>query len=175
MLLELTDAIRRQVRVSIRYGSPRGGPSERDIDPYGVVVVGQRWYLTGFDHHRHQIRTFRVDRIGGVTIREEPAPIPVGFDPVATISRSLARVPWRWRIEIVADATGEDVRQHLPAHVAELVEDVDGTHVHLGADDLDGAARMLASMPWSFTVLRPAELREAIRAHAARLLDATTG
>jgi predicted DNA-binding transcriptional regulator YafY len=117
-------------------------------------------------------RGSRVDRIARVTIGEEHGPVPDGFDAVAVISRSLARVPWTWEVELVAAAPIDAVRRDVPADVGELVEDLDGTHVLLRAEDLDGAARMLAAMPWRFSVVRPTELRDALRRRAEQLLDA---
>jgi predicted DNA-binding transcriptional regulator YafY len=175
VLLELSDAMRRQRRVTVRYASARGGEQIRAIDAHGVAVIGRRWYLAGLDHRSGEERTFRIDRIRRVTIGEESAPIPDGFDAVATVSRALARIPWRWEVEVVAAASLEEVRRDVPADVAELVEDVDGTHVHVRVEDIDGAARMLAAMPWRFTVVKPRELRDAIRARAEGLLASAKG
>jgi predicted DNA-binding transcriptional regulator YafY len=174
VLLDLAEAMRLERCVTIRYRSPRRGESVRAVDAYGIAVVGRRWYLVGLDHRSGEPRTFRVDRIERVSLGDEPAPIPPGFDAVATVSRSLARVPWRWEVEVVARASADDVRRDIPSDVAELVEEIDGTHLHVRSEDLEGSARMLAAMPWPFTIISPPELREALRAQAERLLDATT-
>jgi predicted DNA-binding transcriptional regulator YafY len=42
------------------------------------------------------------------------------------------------------------------------------------ADDLDAAARMLASLGWRFTVREPPELRDALR-KVAEIVSAATG
>jgi predicted DNA-binding transcriptional regulator YafY len=170
VLLELAEGIRRQRRVVFRYASPGRGPHEREVDPYGLAVVGGRWYLAALDHGNGEVRVFRVDRILSAKLGLGPAPVPPGFDAVAFVSRSLARVPWRWEVELVADASMEEVRRNIPAAVAEIEERSDGVLVRLRAEDLSGAARMLASMPWPFVVLKPVELRTALREHAQALL-----
>ena len=43
------------------------------------------------------------------------------------------------------------------------------------AERLDGAARMLAGLPWRFTVERPAALADEVRALAAQLIDDAGG
>ena len=170
VLLELAEGIRRQRRVALRYASRGREPRERTVDAYGLAVIGGRWYLAALDHENGETRVFRVDRILSARLGLEPAPAPPGFDAVAFVSRSLARVPWRWEVELVADASMEEVRRDIPATVAEIEERSDGVLVRLRAEDLPGAARLLAAMPWPFVVLKPVELRTALREHAEALL-----
>ena len=49
-------------RASIEFGY-RGEP--RTIDPWGLLLRGGFWYVTGHDHARGERRTFRVDRFDG--------------------------------------------------------------------------------------------------------------
>jgi predicted DNA-binding transcriptional regulator YafY len=170
VLLELAEGIRRQRRVAFRYASRRREPREREVDPYGLAVIEGRWYLAALDHGNGEIRVFRVDRILSAKLGLEPAVVPPGFDAVVFVSRSLARVPWRWEIELVADASMEQVRSDIPATVAEIEERPDGVLVCIRAEDLSGAARMLAAVSWPFVVLKPVELRTALREHAEALL-----
>ncbi|MBP1994463.1 helix-turn-helix transcriptional regulator [Paenibacillus eucommiae] len=44
-----------------------GNSQERLIDPYGLVYWKGKWYIVGFCHLRHEIRTFRVDRMKSLT------------------------------------------------------------------------------------------------------------
>ena len=173
VLLELADGIRRQRRVAIRYASRGREPRERTVDAYGLAVIGGRWYLAALDHEHGETRVFRVDRILSARLGLEPAPVPPGFDAVAFVSRSLARVPWRWEVELVADARMEEVRRDIPATLGEIEERPDGVLVRLRADDLPGAARLLAAMSWPFVVRKPVELRTALREHAKALLRAS--
>src|SRR2546421_7716507 len=86
ILLALGEAVAGRHRVALTYRNWRGGPSERELDPYGVVFHGGRWYVTGHDHARDEVRTFRLDRIAAVEERSQRFTPPDGFDPVAHVT-----------------------------------------------------------------------------------------
>jgi predicted DNA-binding transcriptional regulator YafY len=65
-LLTLAEATRERRRVRVAYRSWRGEDSERELDPYGLVFHSGRWYATGFDHRRGEVRSFRLDRMRSV-------------------------------------------------------------------------------------------------------------
>lgn len=54
-------------------------PISRDVDPYALAHVGEAWYLTGFDHLRQEIRTFRLDRMEGLIPLDRTFTRPTGF------------------------------------------------------------------------------------------------
>ena len=113
--LRLAEAIRRRRRLRAGYRTFSGEESERELSPHGLVVHSGRWYLAAFDHGRDDLRTFRVDRMSRVAIAEEPAlPPPDGFDAVAEVSRSLARVPWNWEVEVLLDPAARRGRAAHP-------------------------------------------------------------
>lgn len=60
--------------LKIRYRSPAGGLSERDVEPLGLLRGGDHWYLVGWCRLRKGIRGFRVDRIEGAQVTGETAP-----------------------------------------------------------------------------------------------------
>ena len=68
----------------------------------------------------------------------------------------------------------DQVRRDIPATVAEIEERSDGVLVRVRAEDLSGAARMLAAVSWAFVILKPAELTTALREHAQALLQIST-
>jgi predicted DNA-binding transcriptional regulator YafY len=173
-LLTLGAATRSGRRVTITYRSWRGGVSLRHLDPYGLVFHAGRWYVTGHDHRRSEIRTFRVDRISAVDTGAESFDRPAGFDPVAHVTRSLARVPYTWEVEVLLETDLDQARRRVPATVAEITESADGVLLRTRAQSLDGMACMLAGLGWPFTILRPDELREAVIAHTHRLTTFAT-
>lgn len=60
----LVEATLGERSLRIRYFSAyRDAEGERCVDPYAVHSIGGEWYLFAFCHLRHQVRTFRVDRI----------------------------------------------------------------------------------------------------------------
>jgi len=172
-VLLLADAIRRRRRVRASYRSFSGATSLRELSPHGLVVHAGRWYLAAHDHSRDDARTFRVDRMSHPTIGDEAAPAPPdGFDAVAHVSRSLARVPWTWAVEVVLHAPLARVAERVTPTLAELAEADGGTLLTMRVESLDWMASLLAGLDFDFTVRRPDELRASVGELAVRLLAA---
>ena len=172
-VLLLADAIRRRRRVRAGYTSFAGERSRRELSPYGLVVHAGRWYLAAYDHGREDERTFRVDRISGPALLDTAAePAPDGFDAVARVSASLARVPWTWEAEVLLDLPLETARERLAHILAELAPDGTGTLMRIRAESLDWLAGVLAGAECGFEIRRPEELRAAVHRLAARLAAA---
>jgi len=171
--LLLAEAIRRRRRIRTRYRTFEGDETQRELSPHGLVVHSGRWYLAAHDHWRDDLRTFRVDRMWETVVTESQAlGPPEGFDPVAHVRSSLARVPWPWEVEVVLDLAPSSAAQRLNATLAELVETDDGTLLHMRVSSLDWMAGVLAGLGCGFTIRKPDELRASVRALAQRLANA---
>lgn len=171
-LLAVSEAVRRARRIHARYTDSAGVETARDLSPYGLVAYNGRWYVPAFDHLRGDLRALRADRLALVAIGDPTDPPPDGFDPVAFVSRSLARVPWAHEVEVVLHTDLETARRRFPPTLAELEPHGDGTLLRLRADSLDWAAGLLASAGCDFTVHHPDGLRAALGRLAARLTAA---
>jgi predicted DNA-binding transcriptional regulator YafY len=169
-VLLLADAIRRRRRLQIAYRTFAGDESERELSPHGLVVHSGRWYLAAYDHTRDDLRTFRVDRIWRTSLADascvEP---PEGFDAVAYVSHSLASVPWTWEVEALLDLPIDAAARRIPATLAELIDEPEGTLLRMRVDSLDWMATVLAGLGCDFTIRRPDELRESVRSLSERL------
>ena len=171
-VLLLADAIRRRRRLRIAYRSFSGDNTERELSPHGLVVHSGRWYLAAHDHTRDDLRTFRVDRIRRAALTPESAvAAPDGFDVVVYISRSLARTPWPYEVEVLLHLSLDEAARRVPATLAELVEAEEGTTLRMRVSSLDWMASVLAGLDCRFTIREPAELRASIRALAERMLE----
>ncbi|WP_308195757.1 WYL domain-containing protein [Dactylosporangium sp. AC04546] len=171
-VLTLGEAVRDGRRVTVTYRSWRGEDSERDFDPYGVVVHAGKWYAAGHDHASGELRTLRVDRIAGIAPTGARFAPPAGFDAVAHVVGSLAAVPYRHEVEVVLHTTLAEARARIPPTVGATHATPQGAvRLTCRAERLDGMARMLVGLGWPFEVRRPAELREEIRALGRRLLN----
>ena len=172
-VLMLADAVRRGRRVRATYRSYTGETSRRDLSPFGLVVHAGRWYLAAHDHGREDLRTFRIDRMTRVTVGEaDAAVLPEGFDAVAHVSASLARVPWTWEVEVVLDLPLERAADRVPATLAEL-SPLDGrTLLRMRVESLDWTASLLAGLGCGFAIRAPDELRASVRELGARLAAA---
>ena len=176
VLLVLADAARHRQPVSIAYTTWRGQSGERRLDPYGLVFHAGRWYVTGHDHNRAAVRTFRLDRIGSARPTEGRFDIPAGFDPTAQVVSGLAAVPYAYDISVLLHTTLAQARRRIPPSVGTLTEVSGGVRLTTRVERPDGAAQMLAGLGWPFTIDRPEALKDEVRALAARLLaGADTG
>ncbi|HEV7935618.1 MAG TPA: YafY family protein [Actinomadura sp.] len=169
VLLSLAAAVRERRRVRLSYRSWKGVHSERDLDAYGLVFHSGRWYVTGHDHRRGEIRTFRLDRVVTVIAGTESYEIPAGLDPVQEVTRSLAAVPYEHEVEVLIETTLEEARRRVPPTVATVLEQDGGVLLRTRVQRLEGMARMLAGLGWPFVIRRPEELRTAVRELGAAL------
>ncbi|MEV4516130.1 YafY family protein [Dactylosporangium sp. NPDC049525] len=174
-LLALGEAARSHRRVRVTYRSWRGDDTERDFDPYGVVVHNGRWYTAGHDHRSGEIRTLRLDRIGSITSLEVYFQAPDGFDPIAHVVAGLATVPYRHEVEVLLRIGLADAARRIPPVVGTLTDHPDGVLFTCRAERLDGMAQLLAGLGCDFTVHRPDELRAEVLALARRLERAAAG
>lgn len=70
--IELINAAMEQKRrVTFRYFSPNGD-SERVIEPYHIIFQWSSWYVWGYCVERHDFRMFKLSRIAGLQITDEP-------------------------------------------------------------------------------------------------------
>ena len=169
VLLVLADAARRHQPVSITYTSWRGGASERRVEPYGLVFHSGRWYVTGADSLRGEVRTFRLDRIAAAVLVPGTFEVPADFDPISRVLSGLAGVPYPHEVSVLLHTTIADVRTKLPATVATLTETADGVRMLLRANTLAWAAAVLGWLGCPFEIEHPDELRAEVGKLADRL------
>jgi predicted DNA-binding transcriptional regulator YafY len=168
-LLAVAEAVRRRRCLEIDYVRADGRPSTRVIEPLGLVSRRGRWYVPARDRRSGELRTFRADRVGRAAIGDPAAPPEPDFDPAAHVVRMLARLPYEWQVEVRVDAPLDELRPRVPASLAELSSDGDGTRLELGADSLEWAAGFLAGLGADFRIVRPDELRAHLHELAERL------
>ena len=174
-LAALTAAAQSRVRVRIGYRSAAGGISERDLDPYGLVFRGGRWYVAGFCHLRQGVRSFRLDRIGRIDTTDVGFEPPENFDAARHLTFSIASLPRSVAVEIVFEADTTTVLTELDESLG-LFEARDGqTLMRARTDSINWLARQLAGLSFGFRIVEPAALRVALRRHAEGLLDDLAG
>lgn len=168
-LLALASAAQARRTVAMDYTAWDGRESRRDLDVYGLVLHSGRWYVTGHDHGRDDVRTFRLDRIASVDLRDDTYVVPVDFDAGAQVVSGIGAVRWSHQVAVVLRTTLADARETLPPSVGRLSEHVDGVLLEARAERLDGMARLLAGLGWDFEVIGPDALRDELVDLAERL------
>ena len=168
-LLALADATRRGRRVRARYTAPAGAQPAREPPPSGPGAQAGGGYGPPPAPARAAARALRADRFGAVRLGGPGRPPPAGFDPVAFVSRTLARVPWAHAVEVVLHEPAERARERFPPTLAELEPAGERTVLRMRAESLDWVAGLLAGAGCGFEVRAPEGLRGSVRALAERL------
>ena len=168
-LLGLASAAQARRTVAIAYTAWDGRESQRELDVYGLVFHSGRWYVTGHDHARDDVRTFRLDRIASVEQRDTSYVVPADFDARTQVVSGIAAVGWAHEGSVVLRTTLTEARERLPRSAGRLSEHVDGVLLETRAERLDGMATMLAGLGWDFEVITPDALREEVLALSERL------
>jgi predicted DNA-binding transcriptional regulator YafY len=157
----------------------RGGMVERLVDPLGLVLKGGIWYLVG--RTAGNFRTYRVSRVGTVSILPDKFDRPEGFAladhwerSTAAYERDVERIHITVRVAIdrlddFADAAGS---RRMAAATRSPDPDVPG-HIRMRiafdwADEAIGAALRLGS---GMEVVEPEWLRRSIVESATEIIE----
>ncbi|WP_281690043.1 helix-turn-helix transcriptional regulator [Pseudonocardia thermophila] len=172
LLTTIAEACRAEERLEFAYTAADGTPSERLVEPLRMVALGRRWYLVAYDLHRHDWRSFRLDRLTGprrTGVRFRPRELPAA-DAVEFVRAAMDQRPGVvFDVDIRFAAPAERVRAHV-GRWGEVEPEGDGCRMRMLVDTLDWPAMVIASLGVAAEVISPPELI----AHArtwARTLD----
>lgn len=170
ILTDLAEACRAEERIEFGYTAADGAVTERLAEPLRLVSLGRRWYLVAYDLHRHDWRSFRLDRISGPSrtgMRFRPRELPAE-DAAAYVLASVGQRAPGYSIEFRVEAPMETVRSAIGRY-ARLSADGAVTVVRMQADTLDWAAMAIAVLGAPVTVAEPPELVEHVAGWARTL------
>lgn len=168
---DLSLAVQQRQRVRLRYRSWQGDESEREFDPYGIVVNEGYWYTTGYCLLRKDVRTFRLDRIIALDPAEGTFEPPEVFDALDVVLRSIALTPGEDTVEVLLETTIEHARQVIPSVLGALEETERGVIFRRPASQFEWVAFVLMGLDFPVTVIRPAELREMIQRMGKKAME----
>ena len=164
------DALQRAVidavRVELDYRGRDGRASSRTVDPLGLVVKNNAWYLVAETDAGQ--RTFRVSRVQSLRLTTTPARRPEGFDLaeawnaiVTTVDAQRAPV----LVELRVEPTITDVLRFMFGTLVEVGAPAPGGRVEvaLRAESEWMVARQLAGFADRIEVVSPVS----VRAHLA--------
>ena len=163
-LRQLREAIvrRRVLRIDYQaYGRP--APECRDVEPYGLIHYAGGWHLLTYCRMRQAPRSFRLDRIDGVTVLadhfEPRVGLSAGWRP-ATEAGDLQRVL------VLADASiTRWLREAPPFGLAEEQPRGEHTLLVFRVRQIERLAAELLRWGGAIEVLEPAAMRELMAEH----------
>jgi predicted DNA-binding transcriptional regulator YafY len=161
--------LERRVAFLRYHGRASGTVTEREVEPRTLAYYDGAWYLAGYCRLRGGERSFHLDRIDDLTLRDERfAPREVTWSPATpiTVRVRFETETARWVRE----------RQHWSFQGEE--PSTDGVVMTYQPDDPREIANWILGWGRSAEALSPPELRKMVRAEAlavaARLDDATS-
>jgi predicted DNA-binding transcriptional regulator YafY len=171
----LSIAMQQGKRVFLRYLSFGGDQSARPFDPYGIVYNEGYWYTTGYCHLRHDLRTFRIDRIVTLDLLDQSFERPTDFDALQHVLGALATMPGTYPVEIVLQGSMEQVRRVLLPEAGTLEETEIGIIWRREAHELGWIAHLLLHFDFPVTIRQPRELCDMMQQLAAKAIRMTDG
>lgn len=169
----LVDACTQHRVVRLDYRSEKGSEWLVEVDPWAVVVRHGRWYLLCRSHSADAVRAYRIDRVRSVGVLQAVFDAPSGLDPVAALEEHLA-VGWEYAVEIVFDASPDQLRRCVPRSLGRLEPGGDGTTRLVGSTSNPWwYAAQLAELPATYRIIGGPELRDTALALGTRLVAAS--
>ena len=164
-LEKLRRAIREHRGVSMTYQSGQlPHPTQRGLDPYALVHRWGWWYVVGFCHVRGEVRTFRVDRIAGISLSDAAFNIPAAFDLQSHLKNEFANQP-QVKAKLKFEADSIHLATVNRSYWESLEEQADGSvTVTFSAPTLEWAASSALAYGAAVEVIEPPELRRMVAA-----------
>ena len=100
--------------VELTYLPQEGSGWTSRVEPWAVVVRQGRWYLLARRVSSGAMRTYRLDRVRGVTLMTDEFELPEDIDPVALLEANFA-VGWEFATEVDIAAPAEEHGRMAPA------------------------------------------------------------
>jgi predicted DNA-binding transcriptional regulator YafY len=167
----LSTAAQQRQRVSLRYQAWSGDESERDFDPYGIVFNQGYWYTAGYCHLRHDLRTFRLDRVVALVPGNQTFERPQDFDALDHVLSSIVSMPGTDQIEVLLKTSFEHAQEIISPMMGALEMTEKGVIFRRSAAQLEWIIPFLMSLDFPVFVLKPVELRDRLRKMAAKALQ----
>jgi len=145
------------------YRNALGEQRRRTVDPLRIASLGPDWYLQAYCHTREDVRNFRIDRMSGLLLSDEPIGDHAGLE----VSEALyhgSDTDLEVVVDIVPDALPL-IADYLADASAEEVGD--RSRVTLRLAHHHGLKRLVTGLPGLVTVVAPAEARAAVAEWAA--------
>ncbi|MVU82561.1 WYL domain-containing protein [Nocardia sp. ET3-3] len=163
--------------VKFKHRQSHGDPVERDVQPWGVVTHGGRWYLVGHDNMRDDRRVFRISRIDEDIVEYGPANAvhkPEDLDLRSVVGEVTAQSPISGSATVwVAEGRGQEIRRLGPVMEDRVLGGRPGSIVEVPVRSRDWLARLITGLGADALVLAPEDLRDNVIARLKSVLERT--
>jgi predicted DNA-binding transcriptional regulator YafY len=175
VLTTVAQACRDTERLEFGYSAADGTRTERLVEPFRLVPLGRRWYLVAYDLHRHDWRSFRLDRLDrprstGARFRARELPAE---DAAAYVRAGLRNLPTSYEVEVLVDAPAAAIRARVGRWVGVEEAGEGRCRMRMSTDSLDWAALAVGALDADFTVVSPPALRAHLGTWGERFLRAS--
>lgn len=177
---KLAEAVLERCEIEFRYRKLGSDETEiRRLQPYHLGEVDQCWYLIGHDLERDALRTFAFPRIRGVKVRKTQFEVPADFDGPGYLGSSFGiwtdpdRPDFKQEVRIELSGYAARLVQERRWHPSQQVTPLNATasrvEVRFEVGRLEELVRWTLSWGSQAKVREPKELREQVRAEAAKI------
>ena len=161
----IVGALDSQKAIDIQYFSiSRDEISTRIIDPMGLLTTEGATYLQAWCRQAEAVRLFRLDRISGLTVLEDPSNVPHDAGPLLA-----SIIPDGETAVFELDSSISWWADHVP-HQAVVTTESGALLVELAVSSEPWAIRTAMGLGGKLAVCEPTTLAEAIRARSAAAL-----
>jgi predicted DNA-binding transcriptional regulator YafY len=174
---KLTEAIAKGRTVQLRYfTASRNTTTRREVDPYRLWYANGALYLAAHCHLRDSVRLFAVERIRSCTLTSYAFQLPLHFDLETYVGDALRVMRGKpVTVELLFDkattAWVKDRTWHPSQQTA--LEKGGRLRMTLTVASTPELVGWLLGFGGGVTVLRPADLKAAVRAAAEKILTKT--
>jgi proteasome accessory factor B len=164
---------RQQLELAYRKpGQPKTEP--RVIDPYHLANINGEWFLFAFDHLRHDIRTFVPARIKSIRHTGKRFQRPQKFSLEKRLRDSFGVQSGQGQFDVVLrfDERVADYIREKKWHDSQKLRELrnGGVELRMNLSSLAEVERWVLSWGGNAVVVRPAELADAVKRSAKRIL-----
>jgi proteasome accessory factor B len=176
--LKIFDSLARAVaarsQLELLYRKPGQKAEPRLVDPYHLANINGEWYLFAYDHARKDIRTFAPTRIQSARLTGRTFPRPERFSLEKRLRDSFGVHSGQGEYGVVVRFTPRvaDYIREKKWHASQTLRELKngGVELALKLSSLVEIERWVLGWGGDATVVKPPELREAVREAARRIL-----
>jgi predicted DNA-binding transcriptional regulator YafY len=172
----LAKATAAREQLELAYRKPgQSQPEPRVVDPYHLANINGEWFLFAFDHLRHDIRTFAPARIKAIRKTGRTFERPRKFSLEKRLRDSFTVHSGEGHYDVLLrfnPEVADYVREKKWHDSQELRERRDGgVELRMQLSSLAEVERWVLSWGGNAVVLQPAELVEAVKRSAEKILS----